>query len=161
MTLDESFRLALARLQAEGCRVPWVPGDPVVREIFEAGWLGHIESLKQAQMFAVAEGAATTQGAYPAATIYGAYPKKVGKSAALAAIEKVLRTMKKEGMNNGPTYLLKRTEQYRDAVALCNEYYKRFIPHPASWFNAGCYDDDQTQWVRGVVAPKSQFSKSY
>lgn len=79
-----------------------------------------------------------------AAALYELYPKKVGKTAALKAIVKVL---KRPG---APTELELQTtvKAYRDAVAKWDEQDKTFVPHPATWFNQGRYADDPATWIR-------------
>jgi hypothetical protein len=79
-----------------------------------------------------------------AEAIYAIYPKKVGKTAALKAIVKVLK------LPGGPTELeLQATvKAYRDAVAKWDEQDKTFVPHPATWFNQGRYADDPATWIR-------------
>ncbi len=37
---------------------------------------------------------------------------------------------------------------YRDATALWPNGDKQFIPHPATWYNRGSYDDDPETWKR-------------
>lgn len=70
--------------------------------------------------------------------IYTAYPKKVGKADALKAIEKALRIRTFE-------FLMEATQAY--AAARTGQD-PQFTPHPASWFNAGHYDDDRTAWAQ-------------
>lgn len=76
--------------------------------------------------------------------IYAAYPKKLGKEDAFRAIKKSM--IEKDG-----EYLLEAVRAY--AVATKNTE-RRFIKHPATWFNAGCYDDDRAEW--NPPAPKSR-----
>jgi hypothetical protein len=70
--------------------------------------------------------------------IYQAYPLHVGKQDALKAISKAI-------LKNGhdATWMLERVKLY--AAARVGED-KDFTPHPATWFNRGSYDDDESAW---------------
>lgn len=97
-----------------------------------------------------------------AEAIYDAYPRKAGKVDALKAISKAIED--KGGMSIG---LAEATEAYGRAVATWPKAirFKRgsdgvefdTVPHPATWFNRGSYDDDRKQWpiygTRAVIAP--------
>lgn len=69
--------------------------------------------------------------------IYQAYPRKEGREDALRAIRKRI----KEGKD--PQFLLERVKTYAAAIAWKE---RDFIPHPATWFNNGRYDDDPANW---------------
>lgn len=73
--------------------------------------------------------------------IYAEYPKKTGKEDALKAIQKALATHPAEK-------LLEATKAYAAATALWPEADRKFIPHPATWFNRGSYEDDPATWTR-------------
>lgn len=75
--------------------------------------------------------------------IYAAYPRKVARDAALHAIEKRLD----QGMD--AQELLDATRAYAAATASWEVGDRQFIPHPATWFNAGSFADDQREWNRG------------
>lgn len=77
----------------------------------------------------------------PEMTIYAEYPRKVGRADALKAIRAALKTKMME-------FLLERTKAYAEATAAWPESEKHFIPHPATWFNRGSYDDDPETWKR-------------
>lgn len=85
--------------------------------------------------------------------IYAAYPRKVGKQAAIKAIQK----WGKLGLPN----LLAKTKAFAACVAQWPEADKKFCPHPATWFNRGSFDDDPKEWVRGAAATPSQFTRKY
>ena len=74
--------------------------------------------------------------------IYAAYPRKVGKQAAVQAIRKAMEAV-------GYEALLEATSAYCATVAGWSMEDRKFIPHPATWFRAGRYDDDRREWVRG------------
>lgn len=88
--------------------------------------------------------------------IYSAYPLKVGKQAAIKAIKKALKDTHMK-----PQALLDATQAFAAAVAQWPEAEKKFIPHPATFFNAGRYDDDQSAWVKGKPIYQSQFGQSH
>lgn len=75
--------------------------------------------------------------------IYQAYPRKVAKHAALRAIDAAL---KRNGTT--PEKLLEATQAYAAAVSRWDPTDLQYVPHPATWFNAGRYDDDRSQWER-------------
>lgn len=79
-----------------------------------------------------------------AESIYAAYPLKVGKQSALKAIAKALKS-------EPYVKLLEATQAFAKGNADCPESEKRFIKHPAAWFNGGHYDDDRSSpsWNRG------------
>lgn len=91
--------------------------------------------------------------------IYACYPRKVGKNAAIKAIIKAEREVR-DGDHGGWDYLLKQTRAYADAVATWPAADKQYIPHPATWYNRGSYDDDPKEWQRGAEQT-SQFSKKH
>lgn len=79
--------------------------------------------------------------------IYDAYPKHVGRAAALKAIEK--QTLS----SIPPERLLERTQAYAQAIAGWPREDRQFIPHPATWFNRGSFDDDPSTWLRTGPTP--------
>ena len=86
--------------------------------------------------------------------IYSAYPRKVAPSDALKAIAKAIAKGKT------PAHLLERTTAYAAATALWTEDELRFIPHPATWFNGGRYDDDPKTWL-SKAPPQSEYAKAF
>lgn len=80
-------------------------------------------------------------------TLYGLYPRHIGKRAAGKAIEHALRLKPFDD-------LLLSVQNYARLVSK-NGTDPQFIPHPATWFNRGSYDDDE---VRAVKAKKSYVS---
>lgn len=68
-------------------------------------------------------------------TLYGLYPRKVGKADALKAIAKALQSKPFEE-------LLLAVQAFGRKCARDGTE-ERFIPHPATWFNAGRYDDQE------------------
>lgn len=86
--------------------------------------------------------------------IYSAYPRKVAPVDALKAIAKAIAKGKT------PAHLLERTTAYAAATALWPEDELRFIPHPATWFNGGRYDDDPKNWL-SKGAPRSEYADAF
>lgn len=70
-------------------------------------------------------------------SIYKEYPRKIAKQDALKAINKALKERTFE-------FLLEKTKLYYKAREGQDS---QFTPYPASWFNAGHYDDDPKEWV--------------
>lgn len=91
------------------------------------------------------------KGPINAEAVYAAYPRKIGKQAALKAIT----SAQKKAFITWDA-LLAKTVSYANAVAQWPESEKQYIPHPATWFNRGSYEDDPNEWVRGA-ATTSQF----
>lgn len=95
-----------------------------------------------------------------AVKIYEAYPRRVGKQDAIKAIKKTL-----ESRPALAATLLATVEAYAGATALWPSGDQQFIPHPATWFNRGSYDDDPETWVRrapdrapGVLGKRSSMA---
>ena len=82
--------------------------------------------------------------------IYDAYPRKVGKPAALTAIRKTLkREAAKKDLGMSPKALLEKTKLWATAVEqrlAAEPESRKFIKHPATWFNAQCYLEDTAEW---------------
>lgn len=181
MTLDEAFtKFQQARGHAD---LPWMTSKQELLEVFTAGWHAHYESTRQTDMWSgtlstlplgggedytsanVAQlveqipckdkvvGSIPSVGSITAEDIYAAYPRKVGKQAAIKAIQK----WGKLGLPN----LLAKTKAFAACVAQWPEADKKFCPHPATWFNRGSFDDDPKEWVRGAAATPSQFTRKY
>ena len=69
-----------------------------------------------------------------AESIYQAYPRKVGKLAALKAIEKALKV-------SDAAVILASVQRFAAQVKT-ERTEERFIPHPSTWFNAGRWMDE-------------------
>lgn len=67
--------------------------------------------------------------------VYGLYPKKVGKRAAFAAIERALKIKPFDEMLVAVNAYLRKIKRDRTDP--------QYIPHPATWFNQGRYDDEE------------------
>jgi hypothetical protein len=76
-----------------------------------------------------------------ALALYKSYPRKVGKNAALKAI---LKAMKDHSFD----YLLERVARYAECTRSWPEDQTQFIPHPATWFNGGRFEDEESNWIR-------------
>jgi len=85
--------------------------------------------------------------------IYAAYPRKVARDAALKAIEKRLD----QGVD--AQELLDATHAFAIATEAWEVGDRQYIPHPATWFNAGSFADDQREWNRGG-APAAKKEKA-
>ena len=79
--------------------------------------------------------------------VYQCYPRKVKKQAALKAIPAALdRIAAKDEPPEDPVRWLKdRVRKFAESPAGNNGVY---TPHPATWFNAGQYDDDDSEWFK-------------
>jgi len=100
--------------------------------------------------------------------IYKTFPRKVGKKAAMKAITRAAKEvhLASDMRDEDPLWncafgtLMERTQLYASHVATWPAADKQFIPHPATWFNRGSYDDDPKEWVRGAAATPSQFRET-
>jgi hypothetical protein len=168
-----NYAEALAKHIAGLTSLPWEISPEQATVHFLAGWQAHVEALKQGDLFSadVAQpverppckrevvDSNSIAGSISAEDIYAAYPRKVGKQAAIKAINKVPSKWRDGGFAMRE-YLLERTKAYAAAVAHWPAADKQFIPFPATWFNRGSYDDDPKEWSRGAAAT-SQFTKTY
>lgn len=75
--------------------------------------------------------------------IYQAYPKHVGKANAIKAIGKVLKRPETHELAVTADELLAAVEEFSRATEGAN---LQFVPYPASWFNAGSWEDDRAIW---------------
>jgi hypothetical protein len=87
--------------------------------------------------------ATTTSPAHQAEIIYEAYPRKVARPAAIQAIRRALQAKSFD-------WLLERVQKYAECVEGSS---KKFIPHPATWFNQARYDDDESDWANTDTGP--------
>ena len=81
----------------------------------------------------------------PAETIYKEYPRKVAKKEGLEAIRKALK-------KNTAAFLIEKTKLFAVAVKGME---KKFIPHPATWFNKERFSDDPEEWKETSANDKS------
>ena len=114
--------------------------------IFEAGWTAAIAQPE-------VERSTPVGSTVSAEDIYAAYPRKVGKQGAIKAIQKAIRDV-------GADRLLNDVKTYAEATSRWPAEDRQYIPHPATWFNRGSYEDDPKEWERNT-APASQFSVSH
>lgn len=93
-----------------------------------------------------------------ASSIYALYPRKIGKAAALKAIEKAIvavaaskATEKHEDFagdeGKATAWLQRRVKEFALSEHGSN-WDRNFVPYPATWFNASRYDDDELEWSR-------------
>lgn len=85
----------------------------------------------------------------PAERVYEAYPRHVGRTAALKAIESAFKAMPYD-------QLLAKVTAYAQAVQKWPPAERQYIPHPSTWFNQGRYADDPREWMRGTAAVQQQ-----
>ena len=84
------------------------------------------------------------------AAIYDAYPRKVNKPEALVSIAKTIkREAAKKDLGMSPKALLEKTKLWATAVEqrlAADPDSRKFIKHPATWFNKQCYLEDTAEW---------------
>lgn len=185
MNFQEALELSWAK--HGGHELPWEISKDTYTVIFQHGWHAHMEALKQPDLFPgtwhkdpvsaneaqraehppckrEAAGSSPAVGSITAADIYAAYPRKVGKGAAIKAIEKAIKKLApgKDAIThwNPAEALLEQTKEYAAAVATWPKDERKYCPHPATWYNQERYCDDPTEWRRGAAAT-SQFSKTH
>lgn len=83
------------------------------------------------------------------AEFYLIYPRKVGREAARKAFEKAVKATTPEAVIEGA----------RRFAADPNLPDKQFIPHPATWLNAGRWDDEPLPPRDGVVVVAKDFGR--
>lgn len=79
--------------------------------------------------------------------IYMVYPRKIARPSALRAICRALRKVPFQ-------ILLEKTKKFADITAknlAADADSKRFVPHPATWFNQERYNDNPAEWVRKPI----------
>ena len=82
--------------------------------------------------------------------IYLAYPKRIARINAIKAIQALLRA----GVDS--THLFDRAAAYAEAVARWPAADRaKYVPHPATWFNRGSFDDDPATWERNAEKSES------
>ena len=86
----------------------------------------------------------------PVEVIYAAYPRKSAKADALKAIAKAID-------KSSHAAVLQGTQAYAAAVALWPEDERQYVPHPATWFNRGSYEDDPATWIRNAAPGNNRF----
>ena len=130
-----------ANLPASPGNIPRSPGNiPAPAENLAADRKGIEEKGKEGNISVAAI----------AVEIYEAYPRRQGKQDALKAIAKTI----KAGIDS--KHLLERTKAFATAAGKWNVEDRQFIPHPATWFNRGSFDDDPSTWVRVGKTDKSR-----
>ena len=72
-------------------------------------------------------------------SIYQQYPRKKQPSTAHRAIRKALAIVSKRGTSDPVAWLTNRVQAYAKSRAGEDQ---QFTPYPATWFNAGSYDED-------------------
>lgn len=128
------------------------------KAMFEAGWNAARASDNRTSLLLSSGGKPTAEA------IYAAYPKKVGRRAAIIAIDRAAARLVAEGALDCPySTLLQSAQQYAAAVGRWPKEQRVFVPHPATWFNQERYMDDPAEWeYKGQLTPAtSQFSQSW
>lgn len=79
--------------------------------------------------------------------IYDCFPRKVGRRAALVAIERAIQRLQGEGHTeiSACQWLLMRVRTFARSPKAKGEY----CPMPATFMNQGRYHDDPSEWQRG------------
>jgi hypothetical protein len=78
-------------------------------------------------------------------SIYDLYPRKIGRSAALKAIDKSIKLIALRGEENPLGFLQDRVLAFAQSPA---GQAGKYTPHPATWFNQSRYDDNPAEWRR-------------
>ena len=79
-------------------------------------------------------------------SVYSHYPRKVGRKSAIEAIRSAITEveLRPNMASIAPQWLADRVKLYAECVKGMEKCY---IPHPATWFNAGRYDDGDDEWT--------------
>lgn len=135
------------------------------QDSFEAGFKAAIVQTEVSSKCQAGDAGSTPAGSTTTAEdIYAAYPRKIGRGAAIKAIQKAAKLIGPDPRSTTRfcpyAVLLERTQAFAKATASWPEADRHFICHPATWFNQERYNDDPNEWERGT-APASQFSVSH
>jgi hypothetical protein len=106
-----------------------------------------VDSKDSKSQSKAAEAKADTKAAE---SIYAAYPRKIAKRDAVKAIVAAMARVREYGVDDPAAHLLDRVKRYAASVAGKTPPAGEtdYRPHPATWFNAGRYDDDPAEWNR-------------
>jgi len=96
--------------------------------------------------------------------IYKAYPRHDAPKAAKKKIEVAIKeiALRMGGFDNDDrcvkaySWLLDRTCLWAKA---CEPRDRQYIPHPATWYNQGRYDENPEDWIKDNEKPKGGFQK--
>jgi hypothetical protein len=113
---------------------------------------------------------AAVNRAFLAADLYKRYPRKVGKANAEKSFAKAITTVAKRGRTDehpdfsgdeakAHQWLADRVDLYANSEQ-GKQPDKSLIPYPATWANAGRYDDDDTEWNCPATQRKMSASSS-
>lgn len=95
--------------------------------------------------------------------IYKTYPRKVGKRAALRAIQNsVQRLIGGESgslmqWRQAEAFLASKSSEYANSIAGSRGV---FTPHPSTWFNESRYLDDPEEWNKVAPADEREMRRS-
>lgn len=139
--------------------LPWEVSKDLLKTVFSAGWDAKTEADKQTDL--PLDDGLRVYDTIQAVDIYDAYPRKVGRAAALKAIEKAMHKVPSDT-------LLQAVRDYAAAVktwAPTARYTAAgvdTVPHAATWFNQERWTDDRSEWVKNAAKrTPSQFGRTY
>lgn len=73
--------------------------------------------------------------------VYQLYPRKTDKGQAIKAIEKALKSIDADTLKEA-------VKAYSDATGKWPKEDRKYIPYPATWFNAMKWEDDRKEWIK-------------
>jgi len=115
---------------------------PILRRTVNQPSLNHESSLHESMKI---KAKANVELARKAEQIYSAYPRKAERPRAIGAIKAALKKIDFDT-------LLAKTKAFADAVAGAE---RRFIKHPATWFNNECWNDEVAEWATAKPRPQA------
>jgi len=86
---------------------------------------------------------------------YQCYPRKIGPDKARASYEKIIKSKK-----SNPEDLLEGLKRYCEDIKR-NGTETKFIKHPATWLNQGCYNDDYSEIIHPQSDSKNKRVKGF
>lgn len=97
-------------------------------------------------------------------TIYKAYPRHLAPKKAYASISKAIQEISEQdkiSIEEAGKWLLEKTKKFAASpmAAGLNSPEGNFIKHPSTWFNQGCYLEDEKDW-QAKTQPKGQSGTS-
>lgn len=139
---EAEWKNAIEVLSDPKHRVQWL-------EVHEVEGQAELPLVDDKPIAAKAEGPSKAEIAKQAEELYKLYPRKAKPDNAKAAIEKRLR----QGVPFD--HLRDRVEAFAECVSRWpSDKVPRMVPYPATWFNAGQYNDDPASWeMEGSAQP--------
>jgi hypothetical protein len=153
-TLVEIYRDILARSekQSENARKRWGKDAKAMPSHSDRNATGVLSTSTPTTKVETPEPSRATR-ADDAERVYSQYPRKVGKAAALKAIERAIQRVTRSNkceVETAVIFLISRTYAFAQSPA---GQRGEFTPHAATWFNQDRFNDNPEEWNRNGNGP--------